>query len=140
MAIINNANLCDWAGCSLHAGPCQFIHGSAYCYAHYSPALEKHFLEAYAEWDGHTLPDKKFLNLFSRFVEDLYNGRDTPGGLSKGRLNYRTETLRKTKDGLNFSIERHINAWKHPEKMHEVMQRWSFNIKQRSLNLVSEGP
>jgi len=140
MVTRNKERLCDWSGCSLYAGPCQFIHGKAYCYDHYGPALEKHFLEAYAEWDGHTAPDKKFLNLFSRYVEDLYKERDTPGGLSKGRLNYRMENLRKTKNGLNFSIERHKNAWKHPENMHEVVQRWSFNIKQRKLKLVCEKP
>jgi len=140
MAIINNANLCDWPGCKQYVGPSHFIHGNAYCNDHYSPALEKHFLEVYAEWDGHTVTDKKFLNLFSRYVEDLYKERDTPGGLSKGRLNYRAEKLRKTKNGLNFSIERHKNAWKHPENMHEVMQRWSFNIEQKRLNLLGEKP
>ena len=71
MAIINNVDLCDWPGCKQHAGPSHFIHGRAYCYDHYGPALEKHFFEAYAEWDGHTAPDDKFLNLFSRYVEDL---------------------------------------------------------------------
>ena len=117
-----------------------FIRGKAYCCDHYSPALEKHFLEMYAEWDGFTAPNKKFLNLFSRYVENLYTERDIPGGLTKGRLNDRSEKLRKTKNGLNFSIERHKNAWKHPENMHEVIQRWSFDIKQKRLKLVSERP
>jgi len=138
MATINNVNLCDWPGCKQHAGPSHFIHGNAYCYDHYSSALEKHFLEIYTDWDGCSKPNKKFLSLFSRYMEDVYRDEEIPGGLTKGRLNNRGENVRKTKNGLNFSIERHKNAWKHPERMHEVVQRWSFNIKQKKLKLVRE--
>lgn len=140
MAIINNVDLCDWPGCKQRAGPSHFIHGKAYCYDHYSPALQKHFLTAYKKWDGDSKLDNKFLNLFSRYVEDIYKQRETPGGLTKGRLNHRAEKLRKTKGGLNFSIERHHNAWKHPERMYSVIQRWSFNIEYSKLKLVRERP
>lgn len=135
-----NEESCNWSGCMAKAGPSHFIYGKSYCPEHYHPALEKHFFEEFNAWDGKEKPSKKFLNLFSRYIEDLYFCRDEdiPEGLSKGRLEQRIFDIKRTKFCIDFSIERHPYAWKNPLKMKIVQQNWRFNVKRKNLRLLSQ--
>ncbi len=134
--------MCSWEGCTNKVGPGNSIHGKTYCSEHYGPAIKKHFLEQYDKWDGENNPSKKFLNLFSRHVESVYYKREEemPESLSKGRLNDRGYNIKKTKDGLGFSIVRHLYAWTRGKPTQEVNQHWSFSIKEDQLKLLSENP
>ena len=78
------------------------------------------------------------MNLFSRYVESVYQNLEVPGGLSKGRLNHRAFDVKKVPEGVEFSIVRHPYAWSDPAQSFEVEQRWSFNIKTGELCLIRE--
>ena len=90
---------CDWSGCTAKAGPAHFVFGNAYCPEHYYLGLEKNFLDEFNKWSGREEPTKKFLNLFSRYVEDTYRGRDEiiPRRLNTTRLKGDTFDIRKKK-------------------------------------------
>ncbi len=80
------------------------------------------------------------MNLFSRHVVCVYEqrGEEIAGVLSKGRLEDRAENIKKTEDGLEFCIIRHLNAWTKPWAMKLREQIWHFNIKEKKLELLSE--
>ena len=125
---------CDFEGCLAIAVPAHSIYGKNYCLQHYDIALERAFLKEYEAWKGGD-PSKKFKNVFARFVDSIYKGQ-MQESLSKGRLEDRTFNLTKTKDGLRFSIIRHLNAWSRVEPMKEAQERYTFSINKRELKLL----
>ena len=132
-----NERECHWAGCDARAGPHHFIHGCAYCPDHYDQALERHFFEVFENWDGDSEPSRKFLNLFSRYAESLYeNG--IPSGLTKGRLNHRSYKFQKQQTSLTFCIDRHPYAWTESVPTGLVTQQWRFDIEEKTLTLIEE--
>lgn len=130
---------CDWEGCLNPQGPSHFIFGKGYCPQHYNPALEKHFLEEFEKWDGAQSPNKKFLSLFRRYIESIYE-KAIPTKLNPTRFEKINKNgifnLRKTKVGIDFDIIRHPYAITNPLKMREKHQRWRFNIKIKKLRLL----
>jgi hypothetical protein len=114
------------------------VHGKFYCGPHYFPALEKAFLEAYATWDGVREPTDEFKNLFSRYVERLYPMGGMPEKLSQGRIEVRAVAWKKTQVGLEFSIERHLTAYRWGGPVKTVNQEWRFGVQTKDLMLLRQ--
>jgi len=129
---------CEWADCGRLAGRGWDVHGKFYCGPHYFPALEKAFLEAYATWDGVREPTDKFKNLFSRYVERLYPMGGMPEKLSQGRIEVRAVGWKKTQVGLEFSIERHLTAYRWGGPVKTVNQEWRFGMQTKDLTLLGQ--
>lgn len=130
--------LCDWSECGRLAGRGWDVHGRFYCGPHYFPGLEKAFLEAYASWDGVHEPSDKFKNLFSRYVERLYPMGGMPEKLSQDRIEARAMAWKKTPVGLEFSIERHLPAYRWGGPVKTVNQEWRFGLQTRDLLLLRQ--
>jgi hypothetical protein len=133
-----NDRLCEWTDCSRPAGRGWDVHGKSYCGPHYFPGLEKAFLEAYAAWDGVREPSDKFKNLFSRYVERLYPMGGMPDRLSQGRIEVRAIAWKKTQVGLEFSIERHLTAYRYGGPVKTVNQEWQFGLQTKDLVLLRQ--
>ena len=133
-----NDRLCEWAGCGRLAGPGWDVHGKSYCGPHYFPGLERAFLEEYARWDGVREPTDKFKNLFSRYAERLYPAGGMPGKLSQDRIEMRATAWKKIQSGLEFSIERHLTAYRWSGPVRTVNQEWRFGLQTKDLLLVRQ--
>jgi hypothetical protein len=130
--------LCDWSECGRLAGRGWDVHGKYYCGPHYFPGLEKAFLEEYSRWDGVREPSDRFKNLFSRYVERLYPLGGMPEKLSQGRIEVRAAAWKKTQVGLEFSIERHLTAYRWGGPVKTVNQEWRFGLQTKDLVLLGQ--
>ena len=133
-----NDRLCEWGGCGRQAGSGWDVDGKSYCGPHYFPGLEQAFLEEYARWDGASEPTDKFKNLFSRYAERLYPAGGMPDKLSRGRIESRATAWKKIQDGLEFSIERHLTAYRWTGPVRTVNQEWRFGLQTKDLLLVRQ--
>jgi hypothetical protein len=114
------------------------VHGRFYCGPHYFPGLEQAFRKAYATWDGVGEPTSQFKNLFSRHVESLYPAGGMPEKLSQAKIEDRGTSWKKTPVGVEFSIERHLSAYRWGGFIKTVSQEWRFALQTRELVLVSQ--
>jgi hypothetical protein len=130
--------LCEWPDCGRLAGRGWDVHGKFYCGPHYFPGLEKAFEEGYATWDGVREPSDKFKNLFSRYVERVYPAGGMPEKLSQGRIEMRAAAWEKTQVGLEFSIERHLSAYRWGGPVKTVNQVWGFRLQTKDLVLLRQ--
>ncbi|MGD1020553.1 MAG: hypothetical protein ABSA12_14665 [Verrucomicrobiia bacterium] len=133
-----NERLCEWPDCGRLAGRGWDVHGRSYCGPHYFPGLEKAFLEAYARWDAVREPSDEFKNLFSRYVERLYPAGGMPEKLSQNRIEARAVAWKKTQVGLEFSIERHLMAYRWGGVVKTVNQEWRFGLLTKDLVLLRQ--
>ena len=78
------------------------------------------------------------LNRLSRLAQ-LHYPNGMPENMSKGRIEDRGCHWKKTETGVEFSIERHQNAWSARPTVN-VVQRWSFDLQTKELRLLSETP
>ena len=83
-------------------------------------------------------PSEEFKNLFSRYVERLYPLGGMPEKLSPGRIEMRAVAWKKTRDGLEFSIERHIPVRRWGGLVKTVNQEWRFGLLTKDLALVGQ--
>ena len=130
--------LCEWPGCGRDAGPGWVVQGRFYCGQHYFPALDQAFQKACAAWDGAGEPTSQFKNLFSRHVESLYVAGGMPGKLSQAKIEQRGTSWKKTPGGVEFSIERHLPAYRSGGFVKTVYQHWRFDLQTRELVLVDQ--
>ncbi len=133
-----NDRFCEWPDCGRLAGRGWDVRGKSYCGPHYFPGLEKAFLEAYARWDAVREPTDEFKNLFSRYVERLYPMGGMPERLSQDRIEARAAAWKKTPIGLEFSIERHVTAYRWGGAVKTVNQEWSFRLLTKDLVLLRQ--
>ncbi|MGO9244036.1 MAG: hypothetical protein ACLPT4_08105 [Verrucomicrobiia bacterium] len=130
--------LCQWPDCGRDAGPGWGVQGSFYCGSHYFPALEQAFRKALATWDGAAEPSSQFKNLFSRHVESLYPAGGMPGKLSQAKIEERGASWKKTPAGVEFSIVRHLPAYRLGGFVKTVAQQWRFALQTKELVLVNQ--
>ena len=133
-----NDRLCKWGGCGRQAGPGWDVDGKSYCGPHYFPGLERVFFEEYARWDGASEPTHKFKNLFSRYAERLYPAGGMPDKLSRGRIELQAAAWKKIPSGLEFTIERHLSAYRWGGPVRTVNQEWRFGLQTKDLLLVRQ--
>jgi hypothetical protein len=114
------------------------VQGRFYCGSHYFPALEQAFRKACATWDGLGEPTDLFKNLFSRHVESLYAAGGMPGKLSQAKIEERGASWKKTPVGVEFSISRHLPAYRSGGFVKTVRQEWRFALETRELVLVDQ--
>jgi hypothetical protein len=129
---------CEWPDCGRLAGQGWDVHGRIYCGPHYFPGLEKAFLEEFAKWQGAGEPTNKLKNLFSRYVERLYPMGGMPEKLSQGRIEVRATGWKKSQDGLEFSIERHLSLYRWGGAVKTVNQEWRFGMLTKELALLGQ--
>ena len=130
--------LCEWTDCGRLAGRGWDVHGRHYCGPHYFPGLEKAFQEEYTNWDGAREPSDKFKNVFSRYVERLYPLGGMPDKLSPGRIESRAGAWKKSPVGVEFSIERHLTAYRWGGVVKTVNQEWRFGLLTKDLVLLRQ--
>ena len=128
--------LCGWPGCSRHACPEWDLHGRYYCGEHHFPGLEQAFLEEYATWDGVREPTEEFKNLFSRYVERIYPAGGMPEKMSQASIESRGASWKKTRAGLEFSIDRHLTTYHWGWRVKSVSQEWRFDLQTKELVLL----
>jgi hypothetical protein len=133
-----NERHCEWAGCGRQAGRGWDVDEKSYCGPHYFPGLERAFLEEYARWNGESEPTDKFKNLFGRYAERLYPAGGMPDKLSRGRIEMRATAWKKVPSGLEFSVERHLTAYRWSGPVRTVNQEWRFGLQTKDLSLVRE--
>lgn len=130
--------LCQWPDCGRDAGPGWGVQGRFYCGAHYFPAIESAFRKAYAAWDGLGEPTGPFKNLLSRHVESLYAAGGMPGKLSQAKIENRGASWKKTPAGVEFSIDRHLPAYRSGGFVKTARQQWRFALETKELVLVGQ--
>ncbi len=130
--------LCEWPDCGRDAGPGWGVQGRYYCGLHYFPGIEQAFRKAFATWEGAGEPTVEFKNLFSRHVESLYPAGGMPEKLSQAKIEDRGTSWKKTPAGVEFSIERHLSAYRAGGFVKTVRQEWRFALQTRELVLVNQ--
>lgn len=130
--------LCEWPDCGRDAGPGWDVQGKFYCGLHYFPGVEQAFRKAYATWEGVGEPTDQFKNLFSRHVESLYPAGGMPGKLVQAKIQERGTLWMKTQVGVEFSIKRHLPAYRLGGFVKTVHQQWRFDCQTRELVLVNQ--
>ncbi|HVM60010.1 MAG TPA: hypothetical protein VMV72_04010 [Verrucomicrobiae bacterium] len=129
---------CQWPDCGRWAGLDWEVLGRFHCGEHYFPALEQAFLNAYAAWAGTTEPTNEFKNLFSRHVEGLFPAGGVPQRLSQAKIEERGTSWKKTPVGVEFSIVRHLPAFRTGGFVKTVEQAWRFDLRSKELILIDQ--
>ena len=138
MEVIVSDRHCEWPECARWAGLDWEVQGKFYCGEHYFPALEQVFLNAYSRWITATEPTPVFKNLFSRHVEGLFPAGGMPQKLAQAKIEERGTNWKKTPVGVEFSIVRHLPAFRTGGFVKSVHQEWRFDLRTRELVLIDQ--
>lgn len=127
---------CSYKACTEKVNESKHINGEIYCNDHYSKLLNNQLQNAYQSWKHDNEVPRKFRVLLARISDEEGWDAEEDSYLSQARIRDRAYSFKKTSDGCEFKIERHLNAWSGKGQKRNVIERWRANIENKTLELL----
>jgi hypothetical protein len=127
---------CIYPGCTEKDSD-RLYKGKPHCFIHYHQVLNDEFFNLFDQWEDGTSPPERLNYLLGRlYDEEPFT--EIGGYLSGTRVRGRSYDLKKTSNGIQFSITRHPGAFIHFENIERVVETWDVNYVDMVAELINK--
>ena len=115
----------------------QFLNFERYCNEHYAQFIWEVYHKEYESWEYNAAVPYDYKRWLGRLVEENFISTIGSSYLSTARIRDRAFNFIKTETGCTFEITRHLNAWEGTGKPKRIVELWTLNNENKTLELTS---